>query len=69
MPSKNMMSCNLHLEMAAEVVRRDEILERDGDRRIEAAEFGGTEHGALPGTRRFRKGAQIIALLAGILQG
>jgi hypothetical protein len=54
--------------MAVEVIPRDEVLQRDGDRRIEAAEFGGTEYGALPGTRRFRKGSQIIALLAGILQ-
>jgi hypothetical protein len=54
--------------MAVAVVRRDEILERDGDRRIEAAEFGGAEHGALLDARRFRKGSQFIALLTGILR-
>jgi hypothetical protein len=54
--------------MTVEVIPRDEVLQRDGDGLIEATGFGGTEHGALLDTRRFRKGSQFIALLTGILR-
>ena len=39
----------LRLEVAVEVVRRDEVLERDGDRLIEAAGLGRAEHEGSPG--------------------
>ena len=41
----------LRLEVAVEMVGRDEVLQRDGDRLIEAAGFGRAEHGGAPGGR------------------
>jgi hypothetical protein len=40
------------LHVPVEVIGRDEVLQRDGDRCVEAAGLGGTEHGALRGRDR-----------------
>ena len=47
-PRADEAEIELRFQVPVEVVCGDEILERDGDRLIKAAGFGGTEHRGLP---------------------
>jgi hypothetical protein len=55
--------------VAVEVVARDQDLERDGDRLVEAAGLGWAEHGALSNADRLGNGARSPAGRAGFLNG
>ena len=46
----------LGVEVAVEVVSRDQVLQRDGDRVVEAAGLGRTEHPVLHGSAPRRSG-------------
>src|SRR5688500_10676243 len=47
-PLPDKREIKFHPQVAVEVVGRDEVLQRDSDRLVEAAGFGWTEHGEAP---------------------
>src|SRR5215213_380070 len=53
-PLADKAQVKLLLQMAVEVVGRDEVLQRDGDRLVETAGLGETEHEEAPGRKSRR---------------
>jgi hypothetical protein len=51
-PVANKAQIQLRLKVAAKAISRDQILERNGDRLVEAAGFGRVEHSGLRGNVR-----------------